>query len=69
MMRRWRDGSRPAEPPVAAITSYAGAVTCLRALGFSAVDCTRICRRKAEHAHMRHGSGTAELVVFERETP
>lgn len=64
--RSRRNGTRPAEPPVPAITTYAQALACLRTLGFGTVDCPRICRRKADHAHMRHGSGTAELVIFAR---
>lgn len=63
-LRRRRPGTRPAVPPVPAVTTYAEALSCLRADGFEAGICPALCRRKGEHAHMTHGSGTAELIVY-----
>ncbi len=47
-----------------AVTTYAEALACLRSTGFEAGPCPALCRRKGEHAHMAHGSGTAELIVY-----
>lgn len=58
-----RNGTRPEVPPAPAITTYAEALASLRALGFEAAICGPLCRRKTEHQHMTHGSGTAELIV------
>ena len=62
--RRRRQEARPAEPPVPAVTTYAEALAALCSLGFEPGTCPALCRRKGEHAHMRHGSGTAELIVY-----
>ena len=65
MRRRRKPPPPPAEvPAVPPVTTYAQALAGLRALGFEPAVCAPLCRRKAEHRHMRHGSGTAELIVF-----
>ncbi len=43
------------------VTTYAEALSCLRADGFEVGPCPALCRRKGEHAHMAHGAGTAQL--------
>jgi len=64
MLRRRRLGTRPVTEPVPAITTYADALVILRTLGFKVATCPGTCRRKGEHTHMLHDSGTAGLIVY-----
>ena len=53
----------PPAPP-RPLASWHDAVTALLEQGYRPLDCPGMCRRKGDHAHLRHAAASADVTVF-----
>ena len=58
----------PPAPP-RPFTSWHDAVTALLEQGYRPLDCPGMCRRKGDHAHLRHDAASTDLIVSPAVTP
>ena len=54
----------PAASPPAPLTCWQDAVNALLDQGYVKMGCPGMCRRKGDHAHLRHEAAAADLTVF-----
>ena len=53
----------PPAPP-RPFTSWHDAVTALLEQGYRPLDCPGMCRRKGDHAHLRHEAAATDITVY-----
>lgn len=58
--RLLQDAGKAASPPFA---SWHDAVVALLEQGYRPLDCPAMCRRKGDHAHLRHEGASTDLIV------
>ena len=54
-----QDAGQPTPP----LTSWQDAVNALVDGGYLEMTCPHLCRRKGDHAHMRHEAASTDLIV------
>ena len=58
-----RSGKVAPAPP-RPFTSWHDAVTALLEQGYRPLDCPGMCRRKGDHAHLRHEAAATDITVY-----
>ena len=63
MLRRRRNQPVAVVPERAPLSTWEEAVHFLITEGFTPLECPKLCRRKGDHAHLRHERAGTEVIA------